>query len=93
MSQGFQAYDEKGNLLIDVTTRLCRITGSVQIPAGDSGQLTVQNASQGQVWWMILPNVASSYRPTVAVNGNVISWTPRAFVTDPVAVTLFYGVY
>ena len=93
MSQGFQAYDENGNLLIDITTHLCRITGSVQIPADDRNQLTVPNASQGKIWWLIAPNVASSYRPTVTVNGNIISWTPRPFVTNPVAVTLFYGVY
>jgi len=93
MAQGFQAFDGSGNLLIDVTTRLCRMTGSAQIPAGDRNQLTVANATQGSVWWMIVPNVTSNYRPTVSVNGNVISWVPRPFVTNPVAVTLFYGVF
>ncbi len=93
MTQGFQAYDGNGNLLIDVTTRLCRITGSASIPAGDANQLTVPNASQGTIWWMIVPNVASNYRPLITVSGNVIRWSPRPYVTDLVASTLLYGVY
>lgn len=63
------------------------------IPAGDSNHLIVPNAAQGTIWWMLAPTVASNYRPLVNVDGNVISWSPRPYVTDPVAATLFYGVF
>ncbi|WP_321855559.1 hypothetical protein [Paraburkholderia tropica] len=91
-----------GVLMVDITTRLKKILGSVTIQAGVSGSLNDARLASGQaviafqpakIWGWLVGNVA---RPNFYVSGTTISWSYSAMSGDNgefVGGTMFYGVY
>lgn len=97
MPIGMQVWDENGNLLIDVTTRLSRLIGSVVIPAGSTSSIAVPNSTEGLVWYAIYTTNGNRYSPVITVTNGAnasIAWAPRtAFPGGPVDATMLYGLY
>ncbi len=94
MGLGMQVFDAAGNIMIDVTTRLSRVIGTVAIPAASTSSLAVPNTSQGTIWYAIYGNNGNRYSPVITVAGGVISWSPRGgFPGGAVDVTMVYGLY
>lgn len=94
MGLGMQVFDAAGNLLIDVTTRLSRVIGTIGIPAGSSGSIAVPNAGQGAIWYAIYTTGGNRYTPNISVANGVISWSPRGgFPGGPVDTSMIYGLY
>lgn len=92
MPAGVQTFDAAGNIIVDITTRITRVSGIVSIPAGSTGSVAVPNASQGTIWYAFLHTSGDRYYPVVTVSGGTISWTPSTQGT-PANKSLIYGVY
>lgn len=93
MPAGMQVWDESGRLLVDITTRITRVSGMTVIPAGSTGSLVVPNADQGTVWYALYLNYNGRYRPVISISGGTISWSPSSIGGTPVDVPILYGVY
>lgn len=92
MTAGLQVFDAYGNLTLDITDRLGRMTGVVTIQPNTNGSVSI-DTRQGTLWWVVAPS-GSFYRPFFTDNGQgTLSWTPNpSFPTGQVPVTLLYGV-
>lgn len=93
MPAGLQVWDASGNLVLDVSDPISRLSGTVSIPAGSTGSVTVPNAYQGSIWYAVLVNGGSTYSPVVSISGSTISWVPSPLFTPAVDAILLYGVY
>lgn len=93
MADGLRAWNEAGQLVLDVTDRLTVIEGQLTIQPGTSGTITVRGP--GAFWYSPMADVFANYKPTISVNGNVISYSPGAIAPGVVAVaiTITYGSY
>lgn len=98
MAHGLRTWDDAGNLMIDITTRLSRILGVVALPRNGSlinaGLLTgtgfaVQLSSAATEEYSIVLNFTFS--------GSTLSWVDHDNLynsTDyPATIALLYGVY
>jgi hypothetical protein len=103
MPSGMQAWDANGNLIVDFTTRLSRVLGTIYIN-GQSGYTTDPNigSSGGQPFTLFQPTTLFQHisgdapRPVIVVSGNTISWTYSGAVNNyhaPIPGWLFWGVY
>lgn len=92
MPAGIQTFDAQGNIIVDLTTRICRVGGVVDIPAGSTGSVQVPNASQGTIWYAFCHVSGDRYYPGISVSGGTISWAP-ASVGTPTNKRLIFGVY
>jgi hypothetical protein len=99
MAVGVQCFDTSGNLLVDITSRLGRFSGSASI-SGAAGSVAV--TVPGTLWYAFQPTLIwgfanmNTLRPNFSVSGSTISWTyPASAGSTPYTVigTLFYGVY
>jgi hypothetical protein len=101
MAAGLQCFDASGNLVVDITSRLPRFVGSVQLLGGNS---SVSNSSlaAGTVWYAFQPSQIWGFinmdvsRPIFSVSGTTISWTYSAasgIHNLQIIGTLFFGVY
>lgn len=100
MPAGMQVWDAFGRLVVDFTTRLPRVLGSVSI--NQAGSLSDGNLSQGTpfvifqqagVWYHISGDTAL---PQFIISGTTISWSYSNGVTGNhtnVPGTMFYGVF
>jgi hypothetical protein len=101
MAAGLQCFDASGNLVVDITSRLQRFVGAVQLLGGNSS-VTNSNLAAGTVWYAFQPAQIWGFinmdvsRPIFSVSGNTISWTysPAAGIHNlQIIGTLFFGVY
>lgn len=88
MPQGLQVFDENGNCVLDVTDRLMKILGVVELKE-TSGEVT-DNRLEGQEMWVSIVRETDStaktfemyetdsFSPHVERKGNTIVWTGRA---------------
>ena len=94
MPQGLQVFDAAGNLTCDITDRLSRILGIVDIAAGASGNLTNAGFSQGTGYWICVSRTGSggyfNVVPRFALSGNTLSWVTDGLPTK--ACRLIYGI-
>ncbi len=86
MPQGLQVWDASGNLVLDVTTRLPRILGSVQTGTS-AGSVTHTGLSSGTPFYFATTMANFQNSPVGSFSGNVFSWTAGSDVQ------LVYGVY
>lgn len=93
MPAGLQVWDASGNLVLDVSDPISRLSGTVTITAGATGSVTVPNASQGSIWYAVLVNGGSTYSPNISVSGSTISWAPSTIATPAADAIMLYGVY
>lgn len=95
MAEGIRAYDTAGNLIFDLSTRMSKTLGIVDIGTGAAtGSVTNADLQQGQPFWHLIGGTASGpvfVTPAVSVSGSVMSWDwgtlPRS------ACKLIYGIY
>lgn len=96
MGQGLRTWDAAGNLILDTTDFLGRITNVVDIPASNTGSTTVSVPAEGTQFSVVLATSgttsagASNPRlPTVSLVGTTLSWS------NPHAIAFKYimGVY
>lgn len=88
MPQGLQVFDENGNIVVDITDRLMKVLGVVELKE-TSGEIT-DNRLKGQEMWVSIvretDNVGKnfevyeidSFSPHIERKGNTIVWTGRA---------------
>ncbi|MFR1863179.1 MAG: hypothetical protein ACLTJQ_07100 [Dialister invisus] len=102
MPQGLQVFDENGNIVVDVTNRLIKYLGVVEIN-GTDGSLTNVELSEGDLWYYPLnikmppptPSIHTEYHmPTITKNSKSISWDYGSHPSDKrLSMVLLYGVY
>lgn len=102
MPQGLQVFDENGACVLDVTDRLVKYLGVVQIN-GTNGSITNDELSDGDLWYYPLniktppltPSIHTEYHmPTITKNGKSISWDYGSYPADKrLSMVLLYGVY
>lgn len=102
MPQGLQVFDENGVCVLDVTDRLVKYLGVVQIN-GTNGGITNGELSDGDLWYYPLniktppltPSIHTEYHmPTITKNGKSISWDYGSYPADKrLSMVLLYGVY
>lgn len=103
MAQGFQTFNEDGSVDVDVSARLPRLLGSVNIKASQtSGRITNAGITKNtNVWWFIqsaTTNFSAADRdvptyefPTITQGEGFLDWS---FPTGrKLACKLLYGVY
>jgi len=94
MGVGAQVFDESGNLMIDVTTRLSRLFGTLLIGAGSTGSVIVADSGTGAIWYALYTANGNRYSPVMTISGDTISWSPRGgFPGGAVDATMLYGRY
>lgn len=100
MPAGLQVWDASGNSIIDTTTFIGRLIGSIDASAM-SGSTNVTGLDQGIPFAVPIMNsgtTASTYStvsiPRVTFSGNNVSWVRQSPATGGVPnVTLILGVY
>ncbi len=103
MAQGLQVYDANGNLDIDISDRLPRFLGSVNIPASKpTGRIVNAGIKpETDIWWFLLkPHTSYSVDqdtsarfeyPTITKGNGYLYWNfPSG---RNLSCTLLYGVY
>lgn len=97
MTIGFRQRDPSGNILVDITTRLPRIMGRVQLSAGVSGSVLVPSSGTNPLfYWFNASSSQPDYNasPRFSDDGNTITWTYSS--SNPAfnrSGTLAYGRY
>lgn len=98
MSAGLQIWDANGVLVLDLTDRLTRKMGEIQIAAGSASSVQVPQPSTGQLWFAFSPDQNQSFitwLPTITTAGNqTISWhydRSGNYPVTPVGGKLRYG--
>lgn len=81
--QGLQVFDENGRTVVDVTDRLTQIVGvKTMTKLEPSGQIIVDNNSNGKVWFCI-NMIGFRINPYVMwVNDNTIHYTTHQKTVD-----------
>jgi hypothetical protein len=77
MAIGLRQRDPAGNILVDITTRLTRVMGTVQIAAGSNGSVVVPQSGSNPIFYYFSSLSSSedgSANPVITVSGDTISW-------------------
>lgn len=78
MPQGIQVFDENGKTIVDITDRLTQIVGvKIMTKLETSGQINVDNNSNGKVWFSINMLGIQQNPYIMWVDGNTIHYTSR----------------
>ncbi len=78
MVMGLRQRDPSGNLLIDITTRLPRIMGRVNLTGGQNGSVVVPASGTNPIFYYFAANSSSdlgSATPDINDDGTTITWT------------------
>lgn len=79
MAQGIQAWDGAGNMVLEITDRLTRIMGGVDIVANQGGAVWVPGGGSGDIWYTFSPNSPAgaeyTYFPVIEISGDNINWS------------------
>lgn len=102
MPQGLQVFDENGNCILDITDRITKYCGSVEVN-GTSGSLTNEILREGELWYVfkdiVRPQGKQALKnivyigPVVEKKGNVLTWTYSSKPEQCLRGTILYGVY
>ncbi len=102
MPQGLQVFDEQGNCTLDITDRITKYCGSVEVN-GTSGSLTNEILREGELWYVfkdiVRPQGKQALKnivyigPVVEKKGNVLTWTYSNKPEQCLRGTILYGVY
>lgn len=94
MPAGLRVWDAEGRLIVDLTSRLGRIIGQIDVGATQSGSVTVPGGF-GQVWVYPIQNDSMGYTPTITLqaDGLTFNYAPNPnFPGGARAATILYGV-
>lgn len=95
MATGMKVWDESGNLIIALTSRLSRIVGSRLVGATESGSIFLPTA-YGALWAFPYNDDPQAYTPIININQSTgeIAFSPNsAYAGGAKAVTILYGIY
>lgn len=94
MPQGLQCWDASGNLILDLTDRITRVLGQVNIAAGASGYITDARFATGTMWWQVVGASGAQAAHTLVLTAdpanNRIAYVPGAYSKGA---TVIYGVF
>lgn len=95
MPAGFQTFDEAGNVLVDLSTRLTRITGEGTTTPNVAGAVMIPGVISSTPFFIVLTtphypfnSVNTVQLPTFTLNDNILSWT-----AEPGSASFMYGAY
>lgn len=95
MPAGFQVFGTRGQLLVDVTNRLTRVTGEGTTTANVAGAVAIPGTGSSTPFFVVTTtphypfnSVYTTNIPTFTLSGNVLSWTAA-----PGTATFLYGAY
>lgn len=99
MPQGLQVWGEDGSLVVDVTSRLTKILGSVNTGTS-SGSISLSNLPiSGEIWYFSIGNFSSvpnpyAMPPKITLSGTTLSWYVESGIPNylKAPATIFYGV-
>lgn len=99
MPQGLQIWNESGQLILDLTDRLTRITGDTYV-GGVNSSVAVPGSGTGTIWWAFMADVDTfnTVFPVFSVSGDTLSWAYNTQGSRPGGATnatghLRYGRY
>lgn len=102
MPQGLQVFDENGNIIVDITSRLCKYIGKFDTSFSD-GSLVDEQLNGAELWYIVLRlsydvnNWKSGYSddiPVISSAGSTLRWRYRnEDFHNKIRVQGIYGVY
>ncbi len=94
MPNGLQINDASGNLVVDITTRLNRVLGRIDVNKAN-GSESNSGLSQGNPYFIILGQDVGLISPNVSISGTTITWTYDVVAPDEYKdnTIILYGVY
>jgi hypothetical protein len=101
MPVGIQCFSTSGDLMVDITSRLAKIVGSVTVDPASSTRSVIVPAG-GAPFFSFQPLTVWGFsnqdisRPNFSISGNTISWAWPAGAganNTQIKGTLFYGQY
>lgn len=94
MPQGLQINDEAGNLIVDITTRLNRVIGRVDVNKVN-GSVSNAGFAEGIPYFVMLGQDIGLVSPNVTFSGNTMTWTYDVVAPDEYKdnTIILYGVY
>lgn len=98
---GLQIFDKNGKIILDLTDRINRVIGVLDIKNTDEGSLMVEQFANGTPWYYLVRMTGTSqinreyYNPIVNITGNIISWEPSSSAAygERNTFRLVYGVF
>lgn len=97
MAWGLRLRDSAGNVLVDITTRLTRMIGSLQTGTTNGSITDVAGFTGQSVWWALVPTGAVGIKlaPAVTYNASTktLSWATPSGRPSHTNCVLIYGVY
>lgn len=90
MPQGLQVWDANGVLILDTTTRMVRVAGSLNTTINQAGSIQF-DLGQGTPWYQVVSFVSRNYdRPLFTYDAatGVLSWTAASIQSN-----LRYGYF
>lgn len=97
MTYGLIVYDAAGNPVVNVSDRLGRILGSVNVGT-TSGSVSVPAFAEGAPFYFLRADgpQQGTFPPTITISGTTLSWSaPSGYNSywDRTPGTIFYGIY
>lgn len=95
MPSGLQVWDENGNITLDVTDRVARFIGQIDVPVNQSGSIYVPEFAQpGVTPFFVVTTDQEGDSAYVYTTGYNLAWNYEAALSATyVACTIYYGVY
>lgn len=89
MAAGLWIWDAQGNPLVDLTTRMSKYIGQVQINGG-AGSINVSLPAGNALWACLFisnDNDKATY-PSISISGSTLSWSAAS-----ISGIIMYGAY
>lgn len=95
--QGLQVFDGNGNCTLDITERLQKILGTIEITTA-SGEITDERLENGDLWFFFISSEDITFGdsfeslsyPTISKDGSKLTWN---FNGNVLKCKLLYGVF
>lgn len=84
MPQGLQIWNESGQLILDLTDRLTRVTGDTYV-GGTNSSVAVPGSGTGTIWWAFMADVDTftANFPVFSISGDSLVWSYNAVGSRP----------
>jgi hypothetical protein len=101
MPAGFQSWDASGNLVVDLTNRIAKMMGTLQVGASYTGSTMSGTVTDSRFTAYagcepFAAVIAGSFfqmhqHPSITISGNTLTWTFPAGSSRP-DTTIIYGI-
>lgn len=95
MASGLRVWDASGNLIVDTTTRLGTVLGTVTTTKAN-GSITNAGFAQGTPFYSVcgITDAYSVFSPKITLSGNTMSWAfNTSGANSNTSQFIVYGVY